>query len=87
MRYMLVGHKVTNFSKWERVFDSHAAVQRKSGLRTKKIFRNLDDPSEVILLFVVTDLKKARGFVSSPRLPGAKTQSGVVDEPDIYFLF
>ncbi len=86
MTYMLVRHKVADYSQWKRVFDSHSTAQRQSGLRLDKVLRNLDQPNEVILFFEVTDLKKARGFVSSPEVPGSKDQSGVVDQPDIYFL-
>jgi heme-degrading monooxygenase HmoA len=86
MTYMLVRHKVADFSAWKLIFDSHSAAQQQSGLRAPKILRNLDDPNEVVLLFEVTDLEKARAFVSSPEVPAAKEQSGVVDRPDIYFL-
>jgi hypothetical protein len=48
--------------------------------------RNVGNPNEVFLLFQAEDLKKARAFVTSPDVPGAKQQSGVVGEPDIYFL-
>jgi hypothetical protein len=77
---------VADFSSWKRVFDSHAAAQRESGLRVEKVLRNLEDPNEVFLLFEVSDLEKARGFVSSPEVPGARRESGVLDTADIYFL-
>lgn len=86
MPYLLVRHKVADFAGWKRVFDSHAEAQRQSGLRLDKVLRNLDDPNEVVLWFEVTDLVKARGFVSSPEVPRAKVDSGVLDKPDIYFL-
>jgi hypothetical protein len=86
MPYLLVRHKVADFAQWKRVFDSHAEAQRQSGLCIEKVLRNIDDPQEVILFFEVTDLGKARGFVSSPEVPRAKEESGVVDKPDIYFL-
>ncbi len=56
---------------------------RNSGLRVEKVLRNLDDPTEVVPWFEVTDLEKARAFVNSPEVPDARQQSGVVDEPDI----
>jgi hypothetical protein len=86
MPYLLVRHKVADFTNWKRVFDSHAEAQRQSGLRIERVLRNLDDRDEVVLLFEVMDLEKARAFVSSPGVPRAKEQSGVVDKPDIYFL-
>ena len=86
MPYLMVRLKVRDFQQWKRVFDSHAEAQCQSGLRLDKVVRNLDDPNEVVTWFEVTDLAKARAFVSSPKVPEAKEDSGVVDTPDIYFL-
>jgi hypothetical protein len=86
MTYMLVRHKVADFSSWKRVFDSHSAAQQEAGLRVEKVLRNVGHPNEVFLFFQVTDLEKARGFVSSPQVPEAQQQSGVLDKPDIYIL-
>lgn len=86
MGYLLVRHKVKEFQEWKRVFDAHKEAQRQAGLRIEKVMRNLYEPNEVFLLFEVTDLAKARGFVFSPQVPDARADSGVVDKPDIYFL-
>jgi hypothetical protein len=84
--YLLVRHKVKDFDAWKAVFDSHVRAQQEAGLGVERVLRNLDDPSEVVLLFEVLDLEKARGFVTSTDVPGAQTDSGVLDKPDIYFL-
>ncbi len=86
MTYLLCRHKVADFSAWKRVFDSHAEAQREAGLIVEKVVRNVDDPNEVFMVFEVTDLEKARGFVTSPDVPEAQEQSGVLEEPDLYFL-
>ncbi len=86
MNYLLVRHKVADFEAWQRVFDSHAEAQQKAGLRIARVLRNLDDPHEVFLFFEVTDLEGARGFVDSPVASSGREESGVVDEPDVYFL-
>jgi hypothetical protein len=86
MGYLLVRHKVKEFQEWKRVFDSHKDAQRRAGLKIEKVMRNLYEPEEVFLLFEVTDLAKARGFVFSPEVTEAKAQSGIVDKPDIYFM-
>jgi len=86
MQYLLCRLKVADFERWKRVFDSHADAHKKSGLRLEKILRNIDQQNEVFTLFEVTDLAKARGFVTSPEAPGAKEASGVIDNPDVYFL-
>ncbi len=86
MTYMLVRHKVADFEAWQRVFDSHAEAQQKAGLRIARVLRNLDDPSEVFLFFEVTNLEGARAFVAAPEVPAAQEASGVLDEPDVFFL-
>ena len=86
MAYMLARQKVSDFSRWRQVFDSHSTAQRQSGLVVEKVLRNMDDPNEVFVLFEVPDLQKARGFVGSPEVPEAKRQSGVIGDTDIYFL-
>ncbi len=46
----------------------------------------LDDPQEVFVLFDVTDLEKARAFISSPNVPEAQRKSGLLEKPQIYFM-
>ncbi|HXG35130.1 MAG TPA: hypothetical protein VNJ11_17325 [Bryobacteraceae bacterium] len=86
MILMLVRHKVADFNAWKRVFDSHAEAQRAAGLRVERVLRNFDDANEVFLLFEVTDVEKARAFITSPLLPQVMRMAGVVDSPDITFL-
>ncbi|HSA94300.1 MAG TPA: hypothetical protein VLE48_14905, partial [Terriglobales bacterium] len=83
---MLVRHKVADFNAWKQVFDSHAEAQREAGLRVDRVLRNFDNANEVFILFEVTDVDKARGFVSSPMVPQVMKMAGVVDKPDIYFV-
>lgn len=86
MTYLFCRHKVADFDQWKRVFDAHAEAQREAGLHVEKVLRNVEDPNEVFMFFRVTDIEKARAFVTAPEVPDAQTESGVVDKPDIYFL-
>jgi hypothetical protein len=86
MGYLLVRHKVREFSEWKRLFDAHKEAQRAAGLRIEKVMRNLYEPNEVFLFFEVTDLAKARGFVNSPDQGDVRAAAGVLDKPDIYFM-
>ncbi len=86
MPYLFVRHKVADFDQWQQVFDSHLTAQEESGLKVQHVVRNLEDPNEVVLWFEVTDLVKAREFVTAPAAEEAADQSGVIDTPDWYFL-
>jgi hypothetical protein len=86
MTYMICRARVADFFAWKRVFDSHAEAQREAGLIVQMVLRNIDDANEVFMWFEVTDIGKARAFVTSPQVPDAQRASGVIEKPDIYFL-
>ena len=80
--HMLVRHKVSDFAKWKPVYDAHLSARQKAGLKEEHLFRNADDPNEVLLLFSVEDVDKAKAFTASDRsTPGhgegrSKRQAG-----------
>ena len=86
MPHILVRHKVQDYAKWKPVFDEHGATRRAGGSRGGYLFRNADDPNEVVALIEWDDLAKARNFVNSADLREAMERAGVSDQPDIYFL-
>ena len=86
MNYLLVRHKVADFSKWKAAYDAHSAARQKAGLTEKYLLRNTDNQNEVILLFEAKDLPKAKEFATSADLRETMKGAGVVDKPDIYYL-
>jgi heme-degrading monooxygenase HmoA len=86
MPYVLVRHKVEDYVKWKLVFDDHGATRKASGFRGHHLFRNGDDPNELVILFEVDDVERARQFCQSEDLRQAMQRAGVSDQPDIYLL-
>ena len=86
MNYLLVRHKVADFSKWKAAYDAHSPARQNAGLIEKYLLRNTDNQNEVILLFEAKDLPKAKEFAASADLREAMQGAGVVDKPDIYSL-
>lgn len=86
MPYLLVRHKVRDFSVWKPAYDAHLPAREAAGLRELHLLRNVEDAREVVLLFEAEDMGKARAFVSSQDLRQAMARAGVVDPPDIQFL-
>ena len=86
MPYMLVRHKVGDIAKWRPAFDEHASVRREAGFRGAQIFKNVDDPHEVITLFEVQDVERAREFCRSEDLRRVMQRAGVTDRPDVFLL-
>jgi len=86
MTYLFCRHKVAEYSKWRRVFDSHAAAQREAGLHVLHVLRSADDPEDVIMLFRVDDVPKARAFTEAPSASEAGEESGVIGPVEMFFL-
>ena len=86
MVLLVVRHKVRDFAAWKEAFDAHRAVQAAAGLSNARLFRSVDDDSEVIVLLDAADVGKAKQFVASPELKSAMEGAGVVDKPDIFLL-
>jgi heme-degrading monooxygenase HmoA len=86
MPYMVVRHKVMDYAKWKPIYDQHAATRKASGSKKAHLFRNADNPNEIIILFEWDDLGKARSFARSDDLVKTMQKAGVSDKPDIYFL-
>lgn len=86
MSYLFVRHKIADYDKWKKAFDDHAEVREDAGSEGGKLFRNSDDPNEVMIFFEWKDLESAKKFAQSPNLKEVMQEAGVMDKPDIYHL-
>ena len=84
--HMLVRHKVADSAKWKPVYDAHLSARQNAGLKEEHLFHNADNPNEVLLLFSVEDVDKAKAFAASDDLRQAMENAGINDKPDVYFL-
>jgi hypothetical protein len=79
MIVMLCRNRVSDFSQWKSVFDSHAQAHRNAGLHLKNTWRAVEEPNNVYFVFEVTDRAKAQTFISNPAAAEAANTSGVID--------
>jgi hypothetical protein len=86
INYILVRHKVKDFTSWKRVYDGHLPKRTDATLTEKYLFRGAGDPNEVIILFEATNLDASKKFFDSADLKDIMQKAGVIDRPDIYFL-
>ncbi len=86
MPYLLMRHEVRDFRNWKPVYDDHEQGRREAGIKELHLFRNANNPNEIVTLFEVDDVSKARQFIQSDTLREEMQRAGVVDEPSVYFL-
>ena len=85
MLTMLNRNRVEDYSKWKQVFDSQDSAAREAGLHLTDLWRDIEDPNNVFFIFRVSDLKKARAFISAPEATEVGRKAGVLDG-EIHFL-
>jgi heme-degrading monooxygenase HmoA len=86
MPSLFIRHTVVDFAAWRPAFEEHGFTRRANGSQRERIFRNADDPNEVMLLLEWDDLSRARLFIDSDDLREAMERAGVTGRPDIWFL-
>jgi hypothetical protein len=84
--YILIRHKVKDFSEWKHAFDGHQPKRAEAGLTEKHVLRGAQDPNEVVVLFEARDFNRATAFTESADLRDAMQKAGVLGKPDVYFL-
>lgn len=84
--YVLARHKVEDYARWKAAFDEGVAMRKAGGEKSYRIFQTVEDPNNLVFLFEWDTLDNARKFLESEELQAAMQQSGVVDQPDTYFL-
>jgi quinol monooxygenase YgiN len=86
MLAMLIRHKVADERAWQPVFDENRMTRRANGCQQEHVFRNADDPNELVVLLEWDDLERARLYADSDDLRLALMRSGVIGEAEIGFL-
>ena len=86
MNHMIIRHKVADFDQWKPEFDDHRSTREAAGLRDLYLWRNADDPNEIILLVEASEVEKAREFAASSDLGDKMRAAGVQGTPEITFL-
>ena len=86
MPYMVIRHKVKDFTTWKPFFDEHGTTRAAQGCKGGRLFRGAGVPNEVVILFEWDSHEKAREFIQSEDLRANMSRAGVADTPDIYFL-
>ncbi len=88
MPYMLVRIRLVDFDWWRAVFDEPEQIEIRTayGCLGTRVFRSVDNPSEVVLLMEWGDIDGAKEYGISDELRLAMGRSGGSDRPSIHFL-
>lgn len=91
MQYMLCRNRVRDYEVWKHIFDSHASAHRAAGMNLVRLWRAVDEPNNIFFLFEISDIERAKAYVSMPDGEEIGRRAGVldgeihtVDESEVY---
>ena len=86
MPHLIVRVTVEDFGRWKIVYDSNLPARQSAGLKELNLWRNADIPNDVVLLFEVLDMTKAKAYTLSPELKEKLKAGGVIGPAENLFL-
>ena len=77
---------IGDYAEWRPIFDKHKPLRDKAGLVNVRIYRDADNPKELIIWSKTTDAAKAREALNSQEIRSAMQEAGVVGPPKIHVI-
>ncbi len=70
---------ISDYAKWRPVFDKYRSARALAGFKNERVFRNIDDPNDVIIWGEATSGAKLRRALASQELKAAMKEAGGVE--------
>jgi hypothetical protein len=77
---------IQDYSKWRAIFDRAAPLRDKAGLKNVRIYRDADNPNQLIIWSEPQDLAKAREALAGPEIQNTMREAGVIGPPKIHVI-
>ena len=77
--------KVKDYSAWRQSYDGQEKTRLSAGVTNGRVFRNVQDQNDIVILQDVADVAKARSWMSSDEMKATMQKSGVVGSPSVRF--
>ena len=76
-----------DYDKWRPMFDKYKSFrQDKAGITSERVFRNADDPNQVMVWWEAPDANKVMQVLQSDEVKGYMKEAGVVGPPKVHVL-
>jgi hypothetical protein len=77
---------VADYAKWRPVFDKYRPVRDKAGVTSEQVYRNADDPNQVIVWWEATDANKLLQVLGSDEVKSYMKEAGVVGPRKVHVV-
>lgn len=86
MAHLLATSRVEDFDSWSTSFDQNDDFRTEHGQRGYQVYRSVDDPNEVTVLFDWDESEDPRTFFESEEMRERLADAGLQGKPDMSLL-
>ena len=86
MATLAVQLTIGDYAEWRPVFDKHKPLRDKAGMRNVRVYRDADNPKELIVWGEAGDAANARAALGGDEIKNAMKEAGVVGPPKIHVI-
>ena len=79
MKYMFCYNKVIDYKRWRTIFDSHKEAHVNAGLKLINIFRSIESENEIYFIFEISEIIKAKEYVTNHESEVIGKAAGVLE--------
>ena len=84
-KHLTIHLNVKDYSTWRLAYDGREKSRVSAGITNGRVFRNAENPNDVVILQDVADVAKARFWLGSNDMKTTMQKSGVVGTPNVRF--
>ena len=77
---------IDDYARWRPIFDKNKPLRDRAGLKNVQVYRDADDPHQLVVWSESSDPAKAREALGSPDFRSAMQEAGVVAPPKVHVL-
>jgi hypothetical protein len=86
MALMIMQSKVRDYTAWRPAYDAHEASRTGAGITNGRVYGKPEDQNDLVLLFDVADVAKARAWTVGEDLKQVMMSAGVLGAPTVHFI-
>jgi heme-degrading monooxygenase HmoA len=86
MQKVIMILKVKDYEEWKWVYENNTVDRKMHGSKEVQIYRNREDPNEIVLIAKWDNIDNAREFFESSDLKNRMQDAGIIGEATIYYV-
>ena len=84
-QWLIMNFKIKDYIQWVNTFDAGQKLRADAGLMDVLIAKDVEQPLKIQVVLDITDLNKAKAFMTSEILKEEMKSAGVIGKPDVEY--